>query len=459
MKNLNIDWLTRPTGNPFVDTGGYIIELLWKKGYSRDILELIKYVANIYVRDWNAKLNSFFHNSTITQPAFKGDRKIEETLKYYKSLLEDKESYVEGYCQITGRRTKLFGARAENSILAGSYGFTNYHSVFDVGARVSKEVLIRMFFVPLGSVSVGGRMAVVSSNVPEFTKIFVLRNLEANLKSASSGGGIYKLPYSSVENALFHYADELLMERKDFDQDVAITLFHFSSYMQSPSLSIYRLPAKVFAFYRYANRKFPQEWKKFLHAHYYGTGKEKNAKYDPASDKFILQQKKQTIEVDYEEFKTWRNRVLHKLLNDKSLLGDFINWIMAGNSLPWELIQLYSIKVLGMKTTTVNKIKQLAGYFVDLAQKEDRVKRYLNELSQARSAADLRSFLLKLVRANYLSGNSEPLMTVEDYVNYLFADDTGWHEIRDLLLIAIYEELHRRGIRVDIQAVEEEQEM
>ncbi len=458
MQKLDVQWLTRPVGNPFVDTGGYVIELLWEKGYSRDILELIKHVANIYVRDWNAKLNSFFHNSTITQPAFKGDRKIEETLKYYKSLLEDQENYVVGYCQITGRKTKLFPARAENSILAGSYGFTNFHSVFDIGARVSKEVLIRMFFVPLGSVSVGGRMAVVSSNVPEFTKIFVRKNLEANLKSAGSGGGIYKLPYSSVENALFHYADELLMERKDFEQDVAITLFHFSSYMQSPSLNIYRLPAKVFSFYRSANLLFPQEWKKFLHAHYKSGSKIKNAQYDPASDKFIIQQKKQKVELDYEEFKTWRNSVLHKLLNDRSLLGDILTWIKDGHDFPWQLTQVYSIKVLGMKTATVNKIKQLAGYFVDLAQKEDRVKRYLNDLNQARSAGELRGFLLKLVRANYLSGNSEPLITVEDYVNYLFADDVGWQEIRDLLLIAIYEELHRRSIRVDLKDVEQEQE-
>ncbi len=457
MQNLDVQWLTRPVGNPFVDTGGYVIELLWERGYSRDILKLIEHVANIYVRDWKAKLNSFFHNSTITQPAFKGERKIDETLKYYQSLLDDQENYVEGYCQITGRKTKLFPARAENSILAGSYGFTNFHSVFDIGARVSKEVLIRMFFVPLGSVAVGGRMAVVSSSVPEFTKIFVKKNLEENLKSAGSGGGIYKLPYSSVENALFYYADELLREQKDFDQEVSISLYHFSSYMQSPSLSIYRLPAKVFNFYRYANRKYPEEWRKFLHAHYKRGSKNKNAKYDSDRDKFILQQKKQIIEVDYDEYKTWRNEVLLNLLNDKSLLGFILEWIKSGNSFPWELTQYYSKNVLGMKQTTVNKIKQLAGYFVDLAQKEDRVKRYLNELSQARSAADLRSFLLKLVRANYLSGSSEPLITVEDYVNYLFADDIGWNEVRDLLLIAIYEKLHEKEIRVDIEDVEQEQ--
>ena len=40
-------------------------------------------ITKIYVNSWGGKIHAFFLNSTITQPAFKNDRKIEETLKYY----------------------------------------------------------------------------------------------------------------------------------------------------------------------------------------------------------------------------------------------------------------------------------------------------------------------------------------------------------------------------------------
>ncbi len=90
-EKINIEYLTRLTGDPFADTGGWVIKYLWEQPHlkDKDILELIEYVAKIYVDKWSGKLHAFFLNSTITQPAFKGQRKIEEALKYYKSLIDE----------------------------------------------------------------------------------------------------------------------------------------------------------------------------------------------------------------------------------------------------------------------------------------------------------------------------------------------------------------------------------
>ncbi|MEO9210892.1 MAG: hypothetical protein ABI208_07330 [Ginsengibacter sp.] len=73
-EKINNNWLIKPTGDPFADTGGFVIKYLWTLPHlkDRDIIGLIDYVANIYVNKWGGKLHAFFLNSTITQPAFKG---------------------------------------------------------------------------------------------------------------------------------------------------------------------------------------------------------------------------------------------------------------------------------------------------------------------------------------------------------------------------------------------------
>nr|HRC95054.1 hypothetical protein [Tenuifilaceae bacterium] len=105
---IDYEWLTRPTGDPFADVGGFAIEYLSEKFPEKDIMELIDYITKIYVEKWNGKLNAFFLNSKITQPAFQGSRKTEETLKYFKDLINETELFEVGYCRITGRETKLF---------------------------------------------------------------------------------------------------------------------------------------------------------------------------------------------------------------------------------------------------------------------------------------------------------------------------------------------------------------
>ena len=107
---INYDWLTRPTGDPFADVGGYVIRHLMNKMPEKDIIGLIEYMANIYVTKWEGKINPFFLNSAITQPAYKGDIKIKETIKYFNSLINETAKYEDGYCRIIGQMTKLFKA-------------------------------------------------------------------------------------------------------------------------------------------------------------------------------------------------------------------------------------------------------------------------------------------------------------------------------------------------------------
>ena len=56
-----------------------------------------------------------------------------------------------------------------------------------------------------------------------------------------------------------------------------------------------------------------------------------------------------------------------------------------------------------------------------------------------------------MIEDNYKQGNGVPLVTVEDYVDYLFPDSNSWMETRDVLLISIYQKLHERHLCVEIE--------
>ena len=54
------------------------------------------------------------------------------------------------------------------------------------------------------------------------------------------------------------------------------------------------------------------------------------------------------------------------------------------------------------------------------------------------------------IEHNYKDENNTPLVTLREFVEYLFPEGTGWTEIRDLFLICIYQKLHEKNIKVDI---------
>ena len=63
IENIDYEWLTRPTGDPFTDAGGYALEEFSTYFPKANIIDLIEKAANIYVYNWNKKVDSFFLNS------------------------------------------------------------------------------------------------------------------------------------------------------------------------------------------------------------------------------------------------------------------------------------------------------------------------------------------------------------------------------------------------------------
>jgi CRISPR-associated protein Cst1 len=460
--NIDTDWLTRQTGDPFADVGGLVVEYLQERRANNVILDHIKEATNIYVNKWENNLHAFFLNSTITHNSNKGQKGIEKTIGFFKGLLEGNGG-EEGFCRITGQLGKVYNGARDNHIMSGSSTLINFHHGFESGLRLSKEALIRMFFVPLGVEQLGDKVAVLSSNSLVVTRFFVRQNVDRNLKDLGHGisNSIQKSAFSNPANAIFEYARQCIENVKSatldeemgisYTEGITLNLFHFTNFGASPTISIYTLPATVFAFYARCLRDYRRDWENFVFR-YYGSSKFKNAEFNEISQKWIGDKK----DAEYEDFKTWKNQVLENLLYGKSILSQFLKHSKK-NKIDFAVIELYQINLQNMDKRALNKIKELSDFIVN-DRSEDEIKKAMTKLNKAKNGGELRYFLIKQLSKNYEEGNSKPLFLIDEYVEYLFPDSSYWKEVRDLLLIAIYQKLHETNMKIDNPLQEEEED-
>jgi len=237
-ETINYEKLWSPSGDVFADAGGYALKYLSERYPDKDILELIEYATDIYVNKWGGKLNSFFLNSTITQPAFKGDKKKTETKNYFLSLLNENYPNIDGVCRILGIKTKLFSAGRNNSILTGSGTFVNFHHHFEDGMMLSKEALIRLYFLPLATEMLTGRLCVVSSSNSVISELFSYDCCERNFANIAQNvsEGVLMNPSKNPSTAIFRFLDKILLK-------IAVDGF-FDGFIKTPSETFCAIFAK-----------------------------------------------------------------------------------------------------------------------------------------------------------------------------------------------------------------------
>lgn len=453
-------WLIKTTGDPFADVGGYVIEILQEKFPEKDILGLIEFITDIYIKDWKAGLHSFFLNSTITQPAFESKRKKTETLYYFKSIIENTEKYLIGNCRISGRQTLLFSAGRHNSIMSGSGTFVNFHHSFEEGIYVSKEILIRFFFVPYGVLYLSDKLALIYSNSKNITKYFVKQNLNRNIENKSSNisDGVIKSEFHNPANSLFEFANDCIMNSKvhSEEENISLSMYHFTNFGAKPEIYLYTFPANLFTFYKNClNPLFKKDWQTFIRSNY-SNSKFKNSYYNENSDKIIFETKKENLSVGYEEFKTWTNKIYNKLLNNESIIKNILRWSVK-HKFDFRITSYYQIYLRNMDKKTIQKIEEISLFIIKDSEK-DMIKKSITRLNSLKKSYELRAYLLLLIKNNFNEGNKKSLVTLNEYVEFLFPDGVNWSEIRDLLLISIYEKLHEKNIQLEIELPEIENE-
>jgi CRISPR-associated protein Cst1 len=454
-----------PTGDPFVDTGAMVIKYLQERNPDKSIIQLIEMATDIYVKHWDNNLHTFFLNSSITHNSNKGQKGIDKTIALYKNFLNGKDvdgkKAEEGFCRITGKFGKIFNGARDNHIMSGSGTLINFHHGFETGIKLSKEALISIFFLPLGVEQLGDKVAVLSSNNDIVSKFFIKRNIENNLKDVASGisNAIQRSEFSNPTNALFDYITQCIESIKiaTYDEEsetsntkgVTLNLFHFTNFGASPTISLYTLPATVFGFYAHCYTKYKTDWLNFIF-HYYSSSKFKNATFNSNNNTWTNSKE----EVDFTAFKVWKNQVYEMLIKGHPLHKLFLKHSQK-HRLNFKIIEIYQINIQNMDKKTLSKIKDLANFIVD-ERSDDEIKKSMTRLNGAKSSHELRYILLKFLGKNYNESKVSPLFTLEDYTEYLFPDGSNWKEMRDLVLIAIYQKLHDVNKKVEVELIENE---
>jgi CRISPR-associated protein Cst1 len=454
-EKIETEWLTRLTGDPFADVGGLVIEYLYHlpefKG--KGIMNLIQFMASVYIDSWQAKLHPFFLNSTITQPAFKGERKLQETLGYFTRLLLEEQPHKRGYCQIAGRKTSVFIAGRDNHILSGSGTFINFHANFQPGIYLCKEMLIRMFFVPFGVQRIADKIGLISSNNRKVFEFFVFQNCLTNLQALVDQNSInvVKSIFNNPANAVFGFTDSYLkyLQNSLNNQDVdimtstSLNLYHFSNMGQKPEIALFSMQGKVFDFYTGCNAAYNEDWQKFIRANY-NPNSFKDYNFNEVTGKW----EKKGEEISFEDYSKWKNLVLNNLLNDRSILKYFMRWNKR-QSFPFEIIKQYQTNIRNMKTEALDKIKEI-GDFIVTDHSEKFIKDSLLALNGASTRKELRQFLVKIQELSYAENREKPLLNTNEWVEYLFPEQSRagyWSEVRDIIVITVYQKLHEESQR------------
>jgi len=203
----------------------------------------------------------------------------------------------------------------------------------------------------------------------------------------------------------------------------SILLYHIDNYNQNPTgVRIYALPSNIFRFVAFMmnSSDYRLAWFALLSRYYV------KVKGD-------------------EELPIWKakNNIIHTyLLDGKSILWAFKDDRTKMPTMPWAVVEGYMRSVRRMNQQRVNLIRIMSDDIALCIRESKRYNRVM-DLAAARDLAAFRNQLQLLMRDWQKLGKEEPLTTFDNYTAILLPGDyRGWTEVRDLMVIRLYEQLH-----------------
>lgn len=297
-----------------------------------------------------------------------------------------------------------------------------------------------------------GKVCVIDSSDKEVSEKFVSDNCSNIFREIAQkcSKGVLKSPSAAPSTELFRFADRIIKERDEtVNKDCSLNLYLFTNFGAKPELEIYTLPFEGMDFYRFVNKiKYKDDWQKFISTKYfcYNT---KTKKRECAGE---------NSEIGENEFKYWENSVYENFINGKNILPEILKW-SKDNTFSFDIVKYYELKVRKMKKETIQKIEQMADFIFE-ANELNQIGKAINKLNNLANSYELRRFVLKDIVTKYYDKHgdeSQPIISVKDYTDYLFPDTESWKETRDVLVIALYQKLHEKNIKIEFDINESEQ--
>ncbi|MBW2662408.1 MAG: type I-B CRISPR-associated protein Cas8b1/Cst1 [Deltaproteobacteria bacterium] len=436
------------TGDPFVDMGGLVMETLPEK----TIEDKIRIATDIYVDNWKGKLHSVFLHSKVTHISLsnKPDLQRKGTLEYYLGALKGKGATSKGFCRICASNQLLYDAERKNYPLVGSGELTNFHHFQEPSLLICKDCLIKLYFLPLGILqSAGNLMFLQLQNEYEkklWQKDVILNNLDKFSRGASAG--ILKSKYTNPQNALFYFASSLITRFELYDYPpLQVRLFYFTNFGSKPNIEIHDLPNPVFSFLkRVLKPDLKPHWSYFIKRHYQFR---KTVNFDEDKNEWVEVKKKSSISLDIDNYAgTNKNTIHYLLLSGKSILGH-LRKMHKQMEFPVYIAIAYLMEVRKVKQEQIDLIQKISDKIIKLSENAKDYKKFITPIEGARYGHQLQNAIIRMVKEHYKNGEPEPFVRFKDYVEYLFPDGQSWYEVRDFLLISLYEKLHKLRIEPD----------
>lgn len=444
------------TGDPLVDVGGLVVNTLPKKSFE----EKIRFATNVYVDRWKGKLHNVFLHSKITtiHASGKPKRQREDSLKYYLRVLQNEGYTSQGYCRVCAQQGFLFRAGRDNYPLAGSGDFVNFHHSHEEGLLLCKDCLIKLYFVPMGVLQCGGNLMLLqiqNEYTAQLWQEYVIKN-NLDLIFIGSSDGILSSNLLNPHNALFYFAANLIRKFELLDiPSQQLRLFYFTNFGNKTNVDIHDLPSNVFSFLkRVLQPDLRSAWLYFVKRHY-RFSKRRSIHFDKETEEWIEVKKKEAISLDIQDYRgTNSNTIYEYLLSGRSILR-FLCRMHKSEKFPVMIAIIYLKEVRKMRQEQIDLIQKISDKIVALCQKEGNFKKFITPIEGARYAHQLRAAILRLVKIHYKDGEPEPFVRLKDYVEYLIPDGQSWYEVRDFLLISLYEKLH--DLRIEPAQISDEE--
>ena len=441
-------------GNPFVDAGVCgICEWLGRtvqpeqitKDDLKQVVEEIVPVMKPFnkkkpeAHGWKNRESIFTRNHELTN-----GKEINRVPKFKKMLLDCIQQTVElgqgGNCMGCGRRDGNKPLLRHQVPLTGSGALRNFFPAFNDGSCYCFACAFAIQMSPLVFMATGGRFLILHSNswkaLRSWARVCVGDIRKQQLEQEITG--CYNPGYVNPRNGLFYMTRRMLEFQERYEIEVPMQVYNFTNFGQEPKLDISYIPASVFKFLRSAYLvQFKTAWDEIVRSGY------------------IVDWDKVKSEEDY---KNSPNRVYENLLENRSILGFFLNRRARKPRGNWELLSLYLKEVREMNELRLNAIKKVGDFIAESIQKTNKVSR-LRNLERARNYPTCRNILRYVIRDRIREGENEPLFSLDDYVEHLFPESSDypiWSETRDLLIFRIYEKLHDWLVRSG--AVDDEDE-
>ena len=423
------------TGDPFVDAGAWALAMLNNKDNPNELNEndfesKLEFIADLYTKEnWRKLMYSVFPNNRIINPSTKKENEKEAYLNLLQEFF-DNVAFLKsnGLCLACGRRN-INSLKTKDVIpLIGSKSLINFFPSGQKGATYCDTCSLLVQFSPI-LLYKARQLVLIQSASPHVLRYWTMKiKLYINeQRSLGDFRGCWDSGITQPINSLFDFASNLMLEYdlQWLEEAPTITIYHFTNYIQGPDIEIFHLPTKVFRFLAYIHQN-----------------KARNSWYNIVKKGFFrLKPDSKESEIK-NAFKNYNNSVYINLLKNKSIIRYFIDTKNHKCEGDWELLSFYLKEVRNMKDKRIDVIKTIGDEISEYIKQTNNLKR-LKQLEYAKNYNTFRN-ILRLIGKDRLTLNpKEPLITLDDYINYLFPEGAlTWNETRDLILFRIYEMLH-----------------